>query len=318
VVVYGGRIPDFLARPDPVADAILHWPDSFIQQVEPSLLAVASGKPVSPEMAAQLEANQLVATDHPATSQEAGARSWRFDNPSRLTALGSNLAYHSAEFALQASSNQAAGCLERFVRLSSLGAEAAVLDVGCGAGQTLRLLHLCPPAERMGFDIDLEALAFGCRLAEVNGDTIRFLGASAHQIPFRDNRFTHVICRVCLNYLHQRRALREMVRVLRPEGYLYCSVEGAGFDFHFLREARSATQLLCRLRDLFYGATLTWWPASAREAQTVRPPRCNLGTGEDVYVRHSWFPRSVLRDRERPAPGHRDAHGRHAASPRAR
>jgi SAM-dependent methyltransferase len=109
----------------------------------------------------------------------------------------------------------------------------------------------------MGFDIDLEALAFGCRLAEVNGDVIRFLGASAHDIPFRDNRFTHVICRVSLNYVHQRRALEEMVRVLRPEGYLYCSVEGAGFDLQFLRQARTATQVVCRLRDLLYGVALT-------------------------------------------------------------
>src|SRR5262249_51132237 len=66
-------------------------------------------------------------------------------------------------------------------------------------------------------------------------------------------RFTHVLCRVALNYVHQRRALAEMVRVLQPGGYLYCSVEALGFDVHFLLQARTPGQLFSRLRDLSYG-----------------------------------------------------------------
>jgi SAM-dependent methyltransferase len=211
---------------------------------------------VSSEASAELEAKQLVEIGQ-ATGDPPGRKSqWRLDSASRLTALGSNLAYHCAEFAVQSTQSSGGDFLRGFVHLSALGAATAVLDVGCGAGQTLRLLQPYHPAERIGFDIDLEALAFGSRLAESHGETIRFVRASAYQIPFRDNRFTHVVCRIALNYLHQSRALREMVRVLQPDGYLYCSVEGPGFDMQFLRQARTPAQVLCRLRDLFYGLFL--------------------------------------------------------------
>jgi SAM-dependent methyltransferase len=256
VVLHGGRIADFLAGENPAVDALLGWPDGFIRQAGPWLLALASGQPVSAQASAELEAQQLVEREDRTEDEESRSKVWRRDPDSRLTAFGSNLAYHCAEFSFQSARDGTAACLERFLRLSALGAEAKVLDVGCGAGQTLRILELYQPAERIGLDIDLEALAFGCRLAESNGEAIRFVRGSAHEIPFPDHRFTHVICRVALNYVHQRRALCEMVRVLQPGGYFYGSVEGPGFDLHFLKQARSPAQRLCRLRDLFYGLTL--------------------------------------------------------------
>ena len=47
-----------------------------------------------------------------------------------------------------------------------------------------------------------------------------------------------------------------MVRVLRPGGYLYCSVEGLGYDLHLLKQARSGRQMLSQVRDLVYGLML--------------------------------------------------------------
>jgi SAM-dependent methyltransferase len=257
LVILGGRIPDFLAGENPSVDAILGWSDGFVRNAEPWLLALASGRSVSGDASAELEAQELVEKGHLIRGERASTKRWRCDPGSRLTALGSNLAYHCAEFSFQSTRGSPEASWERFTRLSALGAEATVLDVGCGAGQTLRLLHPYHPAERVGLDIDPEALAFGCRLAQSNGEAIHFVRASAYRIPFRDNRFTHVICRVALNYVHQRRALCEMVRVLQPRGYLYCSVEGPGFDLHFLRQSQTAAQLMSRLRDLFYGLTLS-------------------------------------------------------------
>jgi len=258
LVLRGGRIPDFLAGESPSADTILGWPDGFVQNLEPSLLALASGKSVSADTAAELEAQQLVPGRYPTRGEQDSTKYWRCDPGSRLTALGNNLAYHCAEFSLQANDGHAGTFLERFGRLSALPAEVTVLDVGCGAGQTLRLLEPYHPAERIGLDIDLEALAFGCRMATGNGSAIHFVRASAYQIPFRDHRFTHVLCRVALNYMHQRRALGEMVRVLQPGGYLYCSVEGPGYDLYFLKQTRTAAQVFSQLRDFFYGLGLAW------------------------------------------------------------
>jgi hypothetical protein len=35
-------------------------------------------------------------------------------------------------------------------------------------------------------------------------------------------------------------------------------VEGPGFDVHFLTQARTVAQVVCRLRDLCCGCTLAW------------------------------------------------------------
>lgn len=258
MVIRAGRIPDFLVGENPSVAAILGWSEGFVQNVGPWLLALASGKSVSADTAAELEVQQLVETQSPKSGERSGLKNWRCDPGSRLTALGNNLAYHCAEFSHQAARGDVGAFLERFLRLPAQPPGATVLDVGCGAGQTLRLVEAYHPAERIGLDIDLEALAFGCRLATRAGSRIHFVRASAYQIPFRDHRFTHVICRVSLNYMHQRRALAEMVRVLQPGGYLYCSIEGPGYDLYFLRQAGTATQLFSQLRDAFYGFMLAW------------------------------------------------------------
>ena len=238
LVVHRGRIPDVLDGDSPGAETVLRWPPGFAVCAESWLLALASHEPVSAEALAELQARELV------------------DSKGRMTPLGKNLAYHCQEFSLQAKGSSNKNCWQKFLDVSAPGSNATILDVGCGAGQTLRLLQHYRPAERVGFDINLEALAFGSRLAEMGGDAIQFVRGSAYSIPFLDHRFTHVICRVALNYLHQCRALREMVRVLRSGGYLYCSVEGPGWDLHILQQARSAARIACGLRDLFYGCLL--------------------------------------------------------------
>src|SRR5437899_860234 len=123
VPVHGGRIPDFLAGENPAADAILAWPDGFMQHAEPWLMAVASDRPVSPQASAELEAKQLVENGQATGDHSSGRRHWRLDSGSRLTALGSNLAYHCAEFAVQSTRDSEGDFLRRFVQLSALGAQ---------------------------------------------------------------------------------------------------------------------------------------------------------------------------------------------------
>ena len=191
------------------------------------------------------------------------------DNGSHPTDLGQKLFHHILEFNRQTEDPQFRPFLER----AGLGPDSRVLDVGCGAGQTLRVMNNPRPAERIGLDLDMESLALGLRIAELKQDAIGFVRATAHAMPFSGSRFTHVLCRVGLNYMWQERALREMVRVLEPGGYLYCAVEGLGFDLKLLGRDRNARQLAGRLYDLGAGLILAltgWQPIPGGSSRVGR------------------------------------------------
>lgn len=237
----GGRIPDFLGGDDAAGPIVWSWPDGLLQRVESWLDDLRAGASLPAEAWSAL--------------RDAGLA----DARPALTALGATAAYHHGEYARQAQADQ-------FLPhdfLDSLAAPSRVLDVGCGAGQTLRRLHRFHPAQMVGIDADLDALALGCRWAEGDAPSLRFVRATGHVLPFDDARFSHVICRVTINYMHQRRALREMVRVLQPGGLLYLRVEGPGFDWRLLRAAPGLAAAGCRLRDALAGSILaaTGWQA---------------------------------------------------------
>ncbi|MBX9677180.1 MAG: class I SAM-dependent methyltransferase [Gemmataceae bacterium] len=174
--------------------------------------------------------------------------------------MGKAVAYHLGEYRVQ-------GVNEQFLPprfLDSLTPASRVVDIGCGAGQTLQRLRPYGPSEFVGVDADLSALALGCLMDEGSAQPIRFVRGSAETLPFDDSQFTQAICRVAINYMHQGRALREMVRVLRPGGLLCLRVEGPGFDWRLARAAPNGRALVCRLRDAAVGITLAltgWQPA---------------------------------------------------------
>jgi ubiquinone/menaquinone biosynthesis C-methylase UbiE len=97
-------------------------------------------------------------------------------------------------------------------------ASKTVLDIGCGAGQTLIAAY----ADRVshGIDIDARALALGGRLTE----RVRFSCGRAEDLPYRDAQFDLVISRVALPYTDFRRSLGEIRRVLKPGGELWITL----------------------------------------------------------------------------------------------
>src|SRR5258705_7520075 len=90
-----------------------------------------------------------------------------------------------------------------------------VLDVGCGAGQTLIACY--GDRRSFGVDVALEALRLGRTLAK----GVSFACATAERLPFRDGAFDVVIARVSLPYTDFRRSLREIRRVLKPGGFFW-------------------------------------------------------------------------------------------------
>jgi SAM-dependent methyltransferase len=242
VALKGGLIPDFSGADDSAVETIWAWPEGFLHHARPWLAVCQAGDPLPPQWLAQLQSAGLV------------------DANSIMTPLGKTTVYHLEEYELQGSKEQFLP--QRF--LESLTPGSRVVDIGCGAGQTLQRLRSFGQSELIGLDIDLSALAVGCRIDEGSARPIRFVCSSAEALPFADNQFTHAICRVAINYMHQGRALREMARIVKPGGLISVHVEGPGFDWQLVRSAANARALVCRLRDAAIGVALAltgWQPA---------------------------------------------------------
>ncbi len=106
-----------------------------------------------------------------------------------------------------------------------------LLNVGCGTGG-FNLVATRVGAETWGVDPSAEALAIAER--RVRGGQL--LCAQAESLPFPDGAFDVVYCYSTLEHVADaRRALSEMVRVLRPEGALYLHTPNrwACFESHY-------------------------------------------------------------------------------------
>ena len=92
-----------------------------------------------------------------------------------------------------------------------------ILDVGCGAGQTLIGCNLTEDVFAVGLDRDDSAIGLGMQLTKA----IHFVLGEGAALPFADGSFDLVICRVALPYMHVARALAEMARVSVVGGDLW-------------------------------------------------------------------------------------------------
>lgn len=119
-------------------------------------------------------------------------------------------------------------------------AGSRVLDVGCGAGQTL--LAAAGGSRAVGIDVDLAALALGGALlrderrgllrsegrsdatADPEPGGIGLVCAAGEALPFRPGSFDQVVCRVALPYMHAPTALAEARRALAPGGALWITL----------------------------------------------------------------------------------------------
>ncbi len=93
-----------------------------------------------------------------------------------------------------------------------------MLDIGCGAGQTLIAAY--PHQLTFGIDVDLSALRLGRTLTK----NVGFACSKAEALPFRPGEFDLVVARVSLAYTDLRRSLTEIRRVLKPGGLLWMTL----------------------------------------------------------------------------------------------
>lgn len=92
-----------------------------------------------------------------------------------------------------------------------------VLDVGCGAGQTLIATNFEPGTTLIGLDVDQSALSLGRQLDK----TISFVCARAENLPFQSERLDFVFSRVALPYMNLHDTLSEISRVLKTGGRVW-------------------------------------------------------------------------------------------------
>ncbi len=124
----------------------------------------------------------------------------------------STLEYHLAELAIARSKDDPRKALP------VLPAQfRSILDLGCGAGQTLLACALNSDALVCGVDIDEEPLQYGKRLRS-DFNLVRALG---EQLPFAEQTFDVVISRVAIPYMHIPTAMDEIARVLKPGGHVW-------------------------------------------------------------------------------------------------
>lgn len=97
-----------------------------------------------------------------------------------------------------------------------------VLDIACGTGEPAISIAtlLAGTGEVIGIDIAEGSLQLARqRAAHRNLTNIRFEQADAHQLPFKDNSFDRVTCRLGIMFFADLpNALRQMHRVLKPGG----------------------------------------------------------------------------------------------------
>jgi ubiquinone/menaquinone biosynthesis C-methylase UbiE len=132
--------------------------------------------------------------------------------------------------------------------LPAIGAaDQRVLDIGCGAGQTLIAAGLVDRELVVGLDVDEEALALGRSLTA----GVRFVRGRAEQLPLESGRFDLVISRVALPYADIPRAVAEMARVLRPGGRCWLVLHPPSFAWRALAEAMTHARVRIVLYQLY-------------------------------------------------------------------
>jgi ubiquinone/menaquinone biosynthesis C-methylase UbiE len=96
----------------------------------------------------------------------------------------------------------------------------SVLEVGCGAGQTLIACGALEQALACGLDFDYAALQLGKQWSA----QIHFVQGRGESLPFRSEQFDFVVARLSLPYMNIPVALAEIARVLKPGGKVWVAL----------------------------------------------------------------------------------------------
>lgn len=115
--------------------------------------------------------------------------------------------------------------IRHLLNFAKLPGDLRILDIGTGIGLLPILLSEDGAKQLVGIDISPEMLELAEYLRLSRGSEassrVTYRLAPAHALPFREETFDAVTCRLVLNHVRRpERIVKEMVRVLRPGGIL--------------------------------------------------------------------------------------------------
>lgn len=188
--------------------------------------------------------------------------------------------------------------------------EGRLLDIGCGAGQTLIALGL-EGWTAVGLDIDLEALKLGNELMASHGRRqVSLMASSAEHLPFPEASFDMVMSRVALPYTLIPKSVAEIARVLRPGGTIWISLHPLSMfrwsNIHSLKTALYQAYVGCNTALFhFYGRQIRY-PLKRSRTESYQTPaameRCLTRNGFDrIEVLEHGAGRFVIQARKRGA-----------------
>jgi len=113
----------------------------------------------------------------------------------------------------------------RLIQQAHIEPGQRVLDLGCGTG-TLTLMAKAqrPEADVVGIDADPTILEIAKAKSNAGGLEIEFEQGMSFELPFADASFDRVLSSLLFHHLSREaksRTLKEIVRVLRPDGQLH-------------------------------------------------------------------------------------------------
>lgn len=148
-----------------------------------------------------------------------------------------------------------------------------VVDIGCGNGRQLQQLRE-RGCRAIGLELSYERLR-GC--AERG---LQVVAAQAEQLPLAGATFDGVICKAVIPLTVESIALREIARILKPDGIARFCYQGAGFYLRLLilGSGGKLKQRVYGLRTLIntWLFALTGWVLPGYWGDTLYQSRCRL------------------------------------------
>ena len=155
----------------------------------------------------------------------------------------------------------------------------SVLDVGCGVGQELLPFAAKPGIFCCGVDRGAEIGDFGRQFfaARNLSSRVAFARANGENLPFANDSFDIVLCRLALPYMNNQAALDEFARVLRPRGAILLKTHAPPFYFSMIRERAKSFNPKLLAYPLICLAGGFWYQL------TDKQPSGNFWHGKEVY-----------------------------------